>query len=234
MSVVTSVSQTITLPLGLYSDEPPLETDLHLEQIILLLTSLKWLWQDRSDFYAAGNLTIYYNPQRLKNRDFRGPDFFVVLDTSPRSRRSWTLWEEGGQYPNLIVEVLSDSTASVDRTTKKELYQNIFRTPEYFWFDPVSLEFQGFMLVGGTYQPIAPNSQGYLWSEQLQLYLGIGNADLVRYFEADGTLVLTPMEAAKQEQLQKEQERLQKEQAYDRIAQLEAKLRQAGIDPDDA
>ena len=66
-------------PSDLYSDEPPLETELHLRQIILLLTCLEWLWKDRNDFYAAGNLTIYYSPNQRKSEDFRGPDFFVVL-----------------------------------------------------------------------------------------------------------------------------------------------------------
>jgi len=39
-----------------------------------------------------------------------------------------------GKYPNLIVEILSDSTAAIDRGLKKQLYQ-AFRTPDYFWFD---------------------------------------------------------------------------------------------------
>ena len=91
------------------------------------------------------------------------------------------VWEEEGKYPNVIVEILSDSTARVDRTTKKELYQNTFRTPEYFWIDPNTQEFAGFILVGGTYQPISPNEIGHLWSQQLQLFLGIHNSQL-RYF----------------------------------------------------
>jgi Uma2 family endonuclease len=44
-------------PSDLYSNEPPLETELHLRQIILLITCLEWLWRDRNDFYASGNLT---------------------------------------------------------------------------------------------------------------------------------------------------------------------------------
>ncbi|MFO5492284.1 MAG: Uma2 family endonuclease, partial [Cuspidothrix sp.] len=44
-------------PSDLYSDEPPVETELHLEQIMLLIKSLKWLWKERTDFYAVGNLS---------------------------------------------------------------------------------------------------------------------------------------------------------------------------------
>ncbi len=74
------ISQDVVFPPGdLWSDEPPLETELHLRQIILLLQCLEWLWRDKNDFYAMGNLTIYYNTRQLESNDFRGPDFFVVL-----------------------------------------------------------------------------------------------------------------------------------------------------------
>ena len=102
-----------------WSDEPPLESDLHLQQIFLLLSCLDWLQQERNDYYASGNLTIYYNEQQLKKRDFCGPDVFVVLGTEKRPRKSWVVWGEGGKYPNVIVDILSNSTAKVDRTEKK-------------------------------------------------------------------------------------------------------------------
>lgn len=172
-------SDRVIFPPGdLDSDEPPLESDLHRDQIDLPIRLLRWLWQDRQDqdrqnIHVSGNVTVYYSPQQRKSEDFRGPDFFVVLGAENRTRKSWVVWEEGGKYPNLIIELLSDSTAKTDRTLKKEIYQDIFRTPDYFWFDPSSLEFQGSDLVGGPYQPIPPNAQGWLWSQQLKLFLGI-------------------------------------------------------------
>ncbi len=115
----------------------------------------------------------------------------MVLDTEKRPRKSWVVWREQGKYPDVIVEILSDSTANIDRNKKKILYQNTFRTPNYFWFDPESLELQGFRLIAGQYQAIAANENGYLWSEQLELYLGIFDRKL-RYFTTDGQLVPTP------------------------------------------
>ncbi|GJD22660.1 hypothetical protein RIVM261_076160 [Rivularia sp. IAM M-261] len=225
-------------PSNLYSDEPPLETELHLEEIILLLKCLKWLWRDRTDFYAAGNLTIYYSSEKVKNKDFRGPDFFVVLDTKPKTRKSWTVWEENGKYPNLILEILSPSTADTDRNFKKTLYQETFRTPDYFWFDPESLEFEGFHLVDGKYEALQPNTQGHLWSQQLGLYLGVYQG-LVRFFKPDGQLVPTPEESALQEAQRAEQEAQRAEQEAQRAEQeaqraerLAAKLRELNIDPD--
>ncbi|BAZ41263.1 hypothetical protein NIES4101_72250 [Calothrix sp. NIES-4101] len=43
----------------LLSDEPEMETSLHYMQLLLLVTSLEWLWQDKNDFFIGVNLTIY-------------------------------------------------------------------------------------------------------------------------------------------------------------------------------
>jgi Uma2 family endonuclease len=178
-------------PSDLLSDEPPLETDFHRLQMTLLLACLEWLWQERNDFYASGNLTIYYSPHQRKSEDFRGPDFFVVLGVERFPRKSWVVWQEKGKYPNVIVEILSSKTAATDRGLKKQIYQDTFRTPEYFWFDPNSLEFQGFHLVDGEYEALQPSDRGWLWSKQLGLYLGIHESKL-RFFSEGGQLVPTP------------------------------------------
>lgn len=74
-----------------------MESYLHLRQILILLQCLEWLWQDKNDYFAAGNLTIYYSPEQKKSEYFRGPDFFVVLGTERRlERKSWVVWGEGG------------------------------------------------------------------------------------------------------------------------------------------
>jgi Uma2 family endonuclease len=204
-------------PGDLYSDEPPLETDLHRLQMTLLIQCLEWLWRKRNDFYASGNLTIYYSPRQRKSENFRGPDFFVVLGTERKPRKSWVVWEEDGKYPNLIIEILSNSTGDTDKGLKKQIYQDIFRTPDYFWFDPETLEFAGFHLLDGEYQPLVPNPQGCLWSQQLGLYLGVYQEKL-RFFTSGGELISTPQEVAQQEK-----------QRSDRLA---AKLRELNIDPD--
>ena len=248
MSVVQDLepAKDIIFPPGdIESDEPPLESDLHLHQIILLLKCLELWWQNRNDFYAAGNLTIYYSQRQLKSEEFRGPDFFVVLGCDSKPRKSWVVWQENGQYPNIIVELLSSSTKATDKGLKKQIYQDIFRTPEYFWFDPYNLEFAGFHLVDGNYQPIEPNPQGWLWSQQLNLYLGVQDNKL-RYFTPEGQLVPTPEELAQQEaqradqeaqradqEAQRaEQEAQRAEQEVQRAERLAAKLRELNIDPD--
>ncbi len=199
------------------SDEPEMESSLHYVQLALLVSCLEWLWRERDDFFIGANLTIYFNRQQLKTRDFRGPDFFLVKQTQKRPRKSWVTWEEEGKYPDLIIELLSESTAEIDKTLKKELYQNRFRTPEYFWFSPETLELAGFRLTQGKYEKITSNESRWVWSETLELYLGIYQEKL-RYFTVEGQLVPTPEEEALQQQ--------------QRAEQLAAQLRALGIEPE--
>ncbi len=198
------------------SDEPQLESPEHYEQLALLTTSLNWNWRDRQGFFIGANLSIYYDRSELLRRKFCGPDFFLVKDVEPAKRNSWVVWEEGGRYPDLIIEILSDSTAKTDRVDKKQLYQNIFRTPEYFWFHPYTLEFQGFQLSKKLiYEPIN-DTNGMKWSNALQMYLGI-HTNKLRFYSQDGNLIPTPAKSAEIERK--------------RAEALAAKLQELGIDP---
>ncbi|MBD1926143.1 Uma2 family endonuclease [Trichocoleus sp. FACHB-90] len=210
----------------LYSDEPEMESSLHYMQLLLLVSCLEWLCRDREDFFIGANLTIYFSRQQLRNRDFRGPDFFLVKQTQKRPRNAWVVWEEDGKYPNLIIELLSTSTATTDRTLKKDLYQDRFRTPEYFWFSPDTLEFEGWRLMGNRYQEIALNDMGWRWSEELGLYLGVEQGQL-RYFTPEGDLVPTPEEAAQQAIQNAQQAQAQAQQAQAELEQAQAQAQQA-------
>ena len=119
--------------------------------------------------------------------------------------------ERGG-----VNELLSDSTAAVDRGEKKSIYQDTWRVPDYFWFHPETPEFQGFHLVEGEYQPLEPTAQGWLWSAQLNLYLGVDN-QILRFFTPEGRLVPLPeieaQQRAEQAQQQVEQAQQQRQNA---------------------
>jgi Uma2 family endonuclease len=221
----------------LLSEEPEMESSLHFAQLALLVATLEWLWRDRQDFFIGANLSIYFSRERLKNRDFRGPDFFLVKGVQRRPRKSWVVWEEDGKYPDLIIELLSDSTEEVDREIKLELYQDRFRTPEYFWFSPDTLELTGWKLVDGKYQRIEPD-EGLLWSNVLELYLGVEDGRL-RYFSREGEKVASPEEEAlinkkiaELESARAERESARAEREAARAGRLAAILRDLGIDPD--
>lgn len=201
----------------LESDEPEMESSLHYEQLALLVKTLDWLWSDRQDYFIGANLTVYFSREQLKTRDFRGPDFFLIKNTVKRPRASWVVWEEGGKYPDLIIELLSDSTADIDREIKKQIYSERFRTTEYFWFSPDLLEFAGFHLGYEGYEPIQPNYRGWLWSQVLGLYLGVSGGQL-RYITRDGRVVPTPEEDATLARMNAEDETQKAERAIRLLA----------------
>lgn len=234
MAAITARELEMQMPdtSQLLSDEPEMESSLHYMQLLLLVTCLEWAWQDRHDFFIGANLTIYFSRQQLKNHDFRGPDFFLVKNTTRSPRKSWVVWEEDGRYPDLIIELLSDSTADSDRTLKRNLYAERFHTPEYFYFSPDTLEFAGFRLDINRYQPITPSPQGWLWSEVLGMFLGIHDGEL-RYFSLEGVLLPTPQESAQreikkahQEHVKAEQERAIAQEQLKRAELAEAKLQE--------
>jgi hypothetical protein len=163
----------------------------------------------------------------------RGPDFFVVKGVDKAQiRRSWIVWEEDGQHPHVIVELVSPSTQAEDEGRKKKLYEQTFRTPEYFLYYPDEQRLVGWRLVGGVYEPMKADERGWLWSDQLGLWLGgwIGYSNdgeyntWVRFYEAGGQLIPTHKETAIETKAQVETEATARLEAEARIAALEAEI----------
>ncbi len=215
-------------------DGIPLESNWQRAQMDLLIELINLHWADRADFYAGGNMFIYYSPYRLKSEDVRGPDFFVVKGTDKtRVRRSWIVWEEEGKLPHVIVELVSPSTQAEDEGRKKELYEQTFRTPEYFLYYPAESKLIGWQLVGGVYQPLRPDARGWLWSDQLGLWLGTwaGYGDngeyntWLRFYEANDRLVPTHSERAAQAEAKAAQAEVKAAEAEAKAVEAEAKAR---------
>jgi len=170
---VTSATATHRLPTAAelpYSDGVPLETSWHTFQMLLLKISIEFHWRGRKDFYCGGDMFMYFSEERVFNKDFRGPDFFVVKGVDhDRKRLSWVSWEEGDRLPDVIIELLSPSTRKIDRTEKKKLYDETFHTAEYFCFDPQDGKLEGWRRNGGGYIPIERDDNGRLWSKQMEV-----------------------------------------------------------------
>ncbi len=181
-----------------YDDGEPMETARHREQMEVLIGSLQVHWAERRNCYVGGNMFLHYDP--YNRRKFRGPDFFLVLDVEERERKSWVVWQEGMRFPDLIIELLSDSTRTTDKTEKKTLYGRVFHTGEYYLYDPFSQEFVGYHFHGPHphYEEIQPDATGKIYSPTAGLYLVVQN-EWLRWMTPDGVLVPTPMELAQQQ-----------------------------------
>jgi Uma2 family endonuclease len=247
----------------LEGDGEPLESDWHVVQIHLLDELVRQLWSGRTDFFCGGNMFIYYSLRQARSVRrgrplYKGPDFFVVKDVDgTKPRKYWSVWAEEGRYPDLIVELLSPSTAQKDKEDNLRLYAHTFRTNEYFWYDIDTGELAGFRLREGEYVPIEPDERGWLWSRELGAYLGIWEGVYqgrryrwLRLYYPDGSLVPTAAEAerqrAEQALQQAEAERQRAEQALQqaeaerqraeaerqRAERLAQRLRELGYEPD--
>ncbi len=237
----------------IFDDGEPMESNRHRIAMNVLIESINHHFRHRRDYFAGGNMFIYYSREQVKNYDFRGPDFFAVLDVEYNpDRQGWVVWEEGGRYPDVIVELMSPSTAKVDKTTKKDIYERTFHTSDYFIFEPFNPDsLQGWHLdLDRGYQELTANEKGWLWCQKLELWLGVTEGVInnvqalwLRFYDADENLVLLPAEAAeKQAEEQKhrveeekkraEIEKQRAETAEQRAARLAARLKELGEDPD--
>ncbi len=224
----------------IFDDGVPLESNRHRIAINVLIEAIYEALQERDDFFAGGNMFVYYSSKQARNQDFRGPDFFVVLDVDgTKERQGWVVWEEEGRYPDVIVELLSPTTAKQDKTEKKKIYEQTFRTQYYFIYDPFQPDsFQGWNLgANRQYQEIIPNEQGWLWCEILGLWLGKWsgtiyqeNATWLRFYDQEENLILLGTERAQKEQQAKEQALAALAQERQQTEKLRDRLKSLGLD----
>ncbi|BAQ64927.1 Uma2 family endonuclease [Geminocystis sp. NIES-3709] len=211
-------------------DDDKMETSRHKYQMDLLLETIyPWL-EKRQDGYAGGNMFVYFSVNQVKNHDYKGPDFFCALDVPQKERKSWVVWEEG-KAPDVVIELLSESTANYDKNEKKLIYQNRLRVLEYFWYDPFNPDdWAGFSLEKGGYQPLKLDDRNRYISEQLQLalvrwqgvYRGI-DAVWLRWQTLDGKLLPTDKEVSELEKQRADEAQLE-------IARLKELLRNSGVE----
>jgi Uma2 family endonuclease len=237
----------------IFDDGEPLESNRHRIAMNILIRSLQQAWADRNDYFTGGNMFIYYSSTQVRNRDFRGPDFFPVLNVDGNnSRQGWVVWEENGRYPDVIVELMSPSTAAIDKGIKKNLYEQTFHTSDYFVYDPFDPNsLQGWHLDDNQqYQSLNPNERSWLWCRRLGLWLGTWEGTIdretavwLRFYDVAGNLVLLPEEAAiaqAEEAIAREEEAIaqaeeanaREEEAIARAERLAARLRELGENPD--
>ncbi len=225
-----------------YSDGVPLETEWHAMQFLFLIELIRdaMAEQGRTDSYTCGDMFVYYSVEQAwavkkGRRHVRGPDVFWVDGVPDHMRKAWVSWEEGGRLPDVIIELLSPTTADIDRGEKKELYAKVFRTAEYYMVEPEEKTIEGFELGGSDYRPRAADEQGRLWSDRLGVSLGFWHgkryrheADWVRLYHRDGSLVLTDGErehrSAEEADRRAEAERQRAEAAEAELARLRGLL----------
>ena len=151
------------------------QTDGHLRQTTLWYHALKRRLPNAT---VCSDLPLHYR------RDDTGatlvPDLFVALRTPRREgRRFYKLWEH--PVPDLVIEMLSESTSQNDVGPKRATYERL-GVREYWLFDPEGFEspapLTGHRLRAGRYRPVVADASGVSPSEVLGLGLHVRAGEL--------------------------------------------------------
>ena len=191
-------------------------------------SALSIRYQERHDVYVAGDMFVYY---RMNDAEARlAPDIMVVFGAAESPPRpSWLVWREGGLTPDFVLEIASPGTAADDAGWKRDRYATM-EVREYWRFDPQDGELMPELLTGeildaaGEYRPlpVAWDTAGILrgHSALLGLDLCVVGSELRLYDPSAGEWLRSHAESE-----------AARAAAEARVAQLEARLRSAGIDP---
>ena len=224
-------------------DEPMAATGFHAEQIVTLADQFFRYFEINEHIFVGIDTFIYY--REGDRRKVVAPDIYIVLGASKfPQRRSFYTWSEGAA-PSVVFEFLSDATAHQDRDEKVPLYLMDIGVQEYFIHQPDmerTTEFRGWRRgPSGDIVEIAPDAEGGLFSETLNLYFRwkedpVTEVRLLRPYLPDGTPITTSREdkalkeeALEQRQAAEEQRQIAEEQrqAAERRAREEQERRQA-------
>lgn len=192
-------------------------------------------YQERPDVYVAGDMFVYY---RMNDAEARlAPDVMVVFGAAESPPRpSWRVWREGGLTPDFVLEIASPGTVADDAGWKRDRYAAM-EVSDYWRFDPQGGELMPELLTAevldaaGEYRPlsVARDTAGMLrgHSALLGLDLCVVGSELRPYDPVAGEWLRSHAES---EAAARSAEAAQAA-AEASIAQLEARLRAAGIDP---
>ncbi|MEH2024312.1 Uma2 family endonuclease [Nostoc sp.] len=225
-------------------------------QSILLTESIKPVLQKRhpdGQYCIGQDLGIYWRLTDPLEKGAEAPDWFYVGNVPPllngQTRRSYVLWRE---YiaPLIALEFVSgDGSDERDKTPWKGkfwIYEQVIHPAFYGIYEVNKASVEVYELIGGKYQLLTANERGHYTIAPLGVELGLWqgeyqNAQLpwLRWWDLQGSLLLTGDERAELESQRAEQER-QRAELESQRAQLEsqradrlsAQLRSLGVEPE--
>ncbi|MEL6457393.1 MAG: Uma2 family endonuclease [Cyanobacteria bacterium J06621_15] len=216
-------------------------------QSILLTDSIEPILEQlhpENNFCIGQDLGIYWRLTEPPEKGAEAPDWFYVPNVPPtldgKTRRSYVLWKEY-VAPLIVIEFVSgDGDEERDKNPpfqegkvgKFWVYEQAIRVPYYAIYEVKKEQVEVYHLVYNTYQKLAPNERGHYLIEPMQVELGIWqglyqNAELpwLRWWDAEGNLLLTGDERAKIERDRAEFERQRAEDERQKREKLVDKLR---------
>jgi Uma2 family endonuclease len=193
-------------------DRPMADNTLQFRWIVTIKENLEILFGDRPDVFIAGDLLWY--PVEGNNNLRQAPDVLVVLGRPKGDRGSYRQWEEDNIPPQVVFEILSPGNRLTEMYKKFKFYER-YGVQEYYLYDPRRNDCTGGQRSDDGSEFVAIEDLNQWLSPHLGIRFQL-DPERLRLFYPDGREFLESVERERQ--------------ARDRIAELEAKLREAGID----
>jgi Uma2 family endonuclease len=220
-------------------------------QSILLTDSIKPILQQRhpdGNYCIGQDSGIYWRLTDPLERGAEAPDWFYIPNVPPaldsKMRRSYVLWKEY-VAPLIVIEFVSgDGAEERDRTRPSQrgdgkvgkfwVYEQAIRVPYYAIYEVEKAQVEVFHLLDNTYHVMTANERGHYLIAPLEVELGIWQGQYqnvtlpwLRWWDANGNLLLSGEERA-------EQERLKRQRLANQLRSLSPEqLKALGIDLED-
>jgi Uma2 family endonuclease len=245
-------------------------------QSIILTSSIEPVLQQLhpdGQYCIGQDSGIYWTLTQPPEKGAEAPDWFYVANVPPllngEYRRSYVLWKEK-IVPLIAIEFVSgngdeerDNTPP-PKAGKFWVYEQAIKIPFYAIYEVRKASVEVYQLIDGRYARILPNQRGHYAIAPMGVELGLlekGSIPWLRWWDADGNLLLTAEERvvavevialqeriakenaeaiaeqerliALQERNEKLQERLAKQKAEQKAQRLAEMLKAMGIDTDE-
>ncbi len=220
MSILSSTPRVIEYPET--DNQPRAENTLHFQWIVTIKEGLECVFADRPDVFVAGDLFWY--PVEGNPEIRAAPDAMVVIGRPKGHRRSYQQWQEGDLPPQVVFEVLSPGNRPGEMSDKRKFYER-HGVEEYYVYNPDEVEMEGFRRSDGLLAPIA-DLNGWT-SPRLGIRFELDGPELV-IRDPDGR----PFRTFQENRRELDRARHERDQIAADRDRLAARLRAAGIDPD--
>jgi Uma2 family endonuclease len=186
---------------GEYLDEDDMpETFIQDKLVDYIKEVLRWYCRFKK-YKISGNVNVY----REGNWDERvAPDVMVIKNAGITEKqfdklKSYAIAPPKHPAPASVIEIVSESSRPIDLVVeKKPTRYGELGVKEYFAFDPDDrkdiVKLCGWRYIDGLRTDIKLDKRGWLWSEELDCWLGADDIHL-RFYDNNGQMLLTQTEA---------------------------------------
>jgi Uma2 family endonuclease len=217
--------------------QPMSDNTLQFTWIGILKWGLEAYYLKDPNIFIAGDHLIYPVEGDPKTR--QAPDVYVAFGRPKHDRGSYKVWEEAGLFPQVVFEVWSPNNR-FDQMQDKYAFYEKFGVEEYYIVYPeFPAHVEGWKRDGAKLSRISEINEWVSPRTGIRFSLKEGYLSV---FGPDGREMKSPAEIAADRDAEygrAEQERHRAEQienrartAEERAAQLAARLRELGVDPD--